>query len=424
MRRYLRRLTWLTIAVASTGVYFATRLPPTVAADEPTAVESDLAERGRYLAQLGNCVSCHTAQAGQPFAGGRSFQSPYAFLGNIYSSNITPDPDTGIGRWSEADFVRAMRTGVAPGGKRLFPAFPYPSFTKLSDTDLAALFAFLRTLPAMRVTPPPNAFWFRQRWAMWLWNALFLDPGALIDDPERSTGWNRGRYLVDGLGHCGACHTPRNLAMAERRDAPLTGGIVVDDVGEGRSRAWSAPNLTSVDSGLDKWSVEDLSKYLRSGANRHGGTFGPMNEVILNSTRYLTATDAASMAEYLKSLPGMRPESEQRLSHEQHETAQALYSKHCEECHLANGRGGFRKAPPLAGSVIVQSKSPASLLNVMLYGATPAAGLPPAFDAWEEMPGFGTKLDDAQIVLLANYVRSEWGNRGDKVVGSAVKRQR
>jgi mono/diheme cytochrome c family protein len=381
-------------------------------------------EQGRYLVQAANCVSCHTAKDATPFAGGKAFETPYHFLGNIYSSNITPDRETGIGTWSDDDFIRAMRYGIAPGGKHLFPAFPYPSFTKLAAADLKAIHAYLRTIRAVHAATPENSFWFRQRWVMALWNALFLKAGELAPDRGESEAWNRGHYLVEALGHCGACHTPRNPLLAERTAAFLTGGLEIDGVEPGKNRAWSAPNLTSAESGLAKWSVEDLQKYLKSGSSRRAGAFGPMNEVIGNSLQYLTDSDVSAIASYLKSIPASSESPLQTLSTAQRSAGQALYDKHCEECHLSTGRGGFRKAPAVASSAIVQASDAASLVNVIVYGAKPPGELPSAFDAWEDMPGFKGKMTDSEVAQLVNFLRINWGNRGGRVSTTSVAAQR
>ena len=250
--------------------------PHTVGATPQTvgATQESPVERGRYLVGVANCVTCHTAKTGTPFAGGRPFRTTYGLFGDIYSSNITPDRGTGIGSWTEGEFIRTMRSGVAPGEKRLFPAFPYTSFTKLSTADIKAIYAYLRTIPATRSVPPSNSFWFRQRWVMRLWNALFFNEGELALDSSKSQAWNQGRYLVEALGHCGACHTPRNLVLAERTGAQFAGGVHIDEVEAGKDRTWSAPNITSAEIGLAKWSLNDLQKYLKSGASRRAGVLG------------------------------------------------------------------------------------------------------------------------------------------------------
>ncbi len=408
------------------GALFLVRQPsapiliqPAERSNEPAAIG-----RGRYLVQAANCSSCHTAENGQPLAGGKPFETTYGFLGKIYSSNITPDRETGIGNWTQADFTRAMRLGMTPGGERLFPAFPYPSFTKLSDADIGDIFAYLRTLAPVHAVAPPNSFWFRQRWALSLWNAWFFKPVQLDSEAQQSAEWNRGRYLVEALGHCDACHTPRNVLLAERPNTPLTGGLQLSEVDHGKTRLWSSPNLTSASSGLVKWTEDDLQKYIKTGNNRRTGVFGPMNEVVTNSLQYLTDADAHSMAVYLKSLPVVADNAQQILSEADSATGKALYDKHCEECHLATGRGGFRKAPPIAGSLIVQSQNPASLINVILYGANPDKGIPTTFNSWEEMPGFGKRMTDIEVAHLANFLRTSWGNRGDKVSPDSVAAQR
>jgi mono/diheme cytochrome c family protein len=388
------------------------------------AIQPSAVERGKYLVDVANCVTCHTAKSGTPFAGGRPFRTAYGLFGDIYSSNITPDRDSGIGTWTEEEFIRAMRAGIAPGERHLFPAFPYPSFTKLTTADLRAIYAYLRTIAAVRSVPPANSFWFRQRWVMRLWNALFFDEGELVSDSSKSHAWNEGRYLVEALAHCGACHTPRNLSLAERKGAQLTGGIHMDEVEAGKSRAWSAPNLTSAENGLAKWSADELQKYLQRGSSRRAGVLGPMNEVIGTSLRHLTDADAVAMAAYIKSLPAAGESSHQTLSADERAAGQALYDKHCDECHLSTGRGGFRKAPPVAGSPIVQSLDASSLLNVILYGANPAGESPDAFDTWEDMPGYKDKMTDSEIARLANFLRTSWGNQGSKVSPKAVAAQR
>jgi mono/diheme cytochrome c family protein len=393
------------------------------AAEVAAGAESPL-EKGRYLVQAANCISCHTARNGAPFSGGKAFETPYGFLGSIYSTNITPDPNTGIGSWPEADFIAAMRSGVKPDGTHLFPAFPYTSFTKLTTPDLKAIYAYLRTLPAVHAPPRDDSFWFTQRWAMALWNEVFFESGEFKPDATQSDVWNRGYYLVEALGHCGACHTPRNLLLAESTGTRLTGGIAIGQVEGDKSRTWSAPNLTSAESGLAKWSLEDLRKYLKTGHSRRAGIMGPMNEVIANSLQYLTDADATAMATYLKSLPANGESAQQTLSEEERAAAQTLYDKHCEECHLSTGRGGLRKAPPIAGSAIVQAQNAASLVNIILYGATPASEVPNSFDTWDDMPSFKDKMTDTEVAQLANFLRATWSNRGERVSADFVAAQR
>jgi mono/diheme cytochrome c family protein len=386
----------------------------------PAAPADDVLAQGRYLAAAANCISCHTRPGGPPFAGGLAFQTP---IGTIYSSNITPDFESGIGKWSEADLIRAMHEGIAPDGHRLYPAFPYTAFTKVTDADVKAIYAYIKTLNPIRYTPPGNGIAFNQRWTMIVWNALFFKPGRYIRIAARSDEWNRGAYLSEGLGHCGACHTPRNLSMAEIADRAFAGGDLQDKVTDYRIRPWSAVNLTPSSTGLGSWSVGDIAKYLQTGFSQHGGAFGPMNDVIINSTRHLSTDDLHAIAIFLKSLPLQEPLFEPKPSADQLKAGEAIYRDRCEKCHLASGRGGLFNGPRLAGSAVVQAADPASLVNVILYGAHGPSVLG-AFGGWETMNAYGNILSDQQIAALCNYVRNTWGNRGNAVTAIDVGKQR
>ena len=383
----------------------------------PAQDSSSPAQRGRYLADAGDCVSCHTQPGAQPFSGGVAFDTPF---GRLYSSNITPDRATGIGAWSAADFRRAMQSGVAANGDHLFPAFPYPSFTKVSDADVAALYAFLRTVKAATYNPPKNDVLLSQRWALGLWNSLFFQEGRFSPDAAKSGEWNRGAYLVEGLGHCSACHTPRNLLMAESAGKAYAGGTLKERVAGSKSRDWSAVNLTSAKGGLAAWSVEDLAKYLGTGFSRRAGTFGPMNDVIVNSLKKLSAEDVHAMAVYLKSLPAQ--DTAESATPEQAGAGASIYKDRCEKCHGASGRGGLFSGPALAGSAVVQASDPASLINVIVYG--PDTPKEVSFGGWETMKPYADVLDDSQVAAVSNYVRGSWGNVGGAVSAEQVTRQR
>jgi mono/diheme cytochrome c family protein len=374
--------------------------------------------RGRYLAAIGNCVSCHTASGNAEFAGGVPFDTPF---GVIYSTNITPDRETGIGNWSPADFRRAMHEGIAADGSPLFPAFPYTAFTKVSDEDVNAIYAYLRSVSAVTYTPPANGLLLRIRWPMRIWNALFLQPGRYQPDRTHDEQWNRGAYLTEGLGHCSACHTPRNALMAEIAERRYEGGAIQDKVAVDKVRRWSAVNLTQATNGLGAWSISDLDKYLRTGFSPRAGTFGPMNEVIVNSLKHLTAEDSRAMAVYLKSLPaapyeGAPPSAQQVLAGE------SIYNDRCEKCHGSSGRGGMFSGPPLAGSAIAQSEDPASLINLLIYG--PQMPKSVKFGAWETMPAYGDKLTDEQIAAVSNFIRGTWKNAAPPVTIEQVAAQR
>ena len=389
--------------------------PAAAAAEAP--VDPQVA-RGKYLADAGDCVSCHTRKGGTPFTGGVAFPTPF---GAIYSTNITPDNETGIGTWTAADLRRAMHEGIAPGGKHLFPAFPYTAFTKVTDQDVDAIFAYLRTLKPESYRPPSNGVLFTMRWPMAIWNALFFKPGRFQPDASKSEEWNKGAYLIEGLGHCSACHSPRNVFMAEVTDRAYAGGAIMDVVADGKVRRWSAVNLTLAKSGLAAWKVEDLAGYLKNGASDVAGTFGPMNDVIVNGTSKLPAEDVQAMAVYLKALPPQEY-SGPVVSEAEAQAGAEIYKKRCDECHQSSGGGGLFNAPPLAGSAIVQTADPASMINVILYAPQKAEGV--SYGEWETMKPFAEVLNDADIAAVANYVRGSWGNKAPPVKATDVAAQR
>ena len=379
---------------------------------------SAAAERGRYVATAANCVSCHTREGGPEYAGGRALATP---LGRIFATNITPDRETGIGSWSGADFRRALREGVAADGRHLFPAFPYTFYTRLTDADIADLYAYLRTIEAVRYVPPGNDSAFRFRLPMAAWKALNLDVGAYRPDPSKSAEWNRGAYLVQGAGHCGACHTPRTWTLAEESSAPLSGAVMRDEVKGGGVRDWFAVDLTATSQGLGAWAVAHIVDYLGKGYSSRAGSFGPMNAVIANSTRHLTPEDLRAIAAYLQSLGGT-DYAGPAVTPQEGRTGEPLYEEHCSECHGDSGRGGLFDGPPLAGSAVVQGEDSSSLLNIVLHGSDRPESI--ANPAWEEMPAFGGELDDAAVAAIANYLRASWGNRAPRVTAASVARQR
>ncbi len=397
------RFAWLALAAFACGA----------SAAGPAAVE-----RGRYVAAAANCAACHTREGGAPWTGGRPIATP---LGTLHSTNITPDRETGIGTWSAADFRRALREGVAADGRHLFPAFPYTFYTRMTDADIADLYAYLRALKPVRYVPPGNDAAFRMRWTMAPWKAINLDAGAYRPDPARSAEWNRGAYLVQGPGHCGACHTPRTWTLAEQSSAPLRGAVMRDDVKGGGVRDWFAVDLAATRQGLGAWTVEQLADYLGKGASARAASFGPMNAAIAGGTRHLAAEDLRAMAVYLKSLDG-EDYAGDAVSAEVARPGAPLYERHCRECHGPSGRGGLFDGPPLAGSAVVQGEDPSSLVNVILYGSDKPADL--GSPAWEAMPAYAQELDDEEIAALANFLRGSWGNRAAPVAPGSVARQR
>lgn len=391
----------------------------------PAAAADPAVERGRYLAAAGNCVSCHTRSGGTPYAGGRPFETPF---GTLYSTNITPHAGSGIGDWSEEDFVRALREGRRPGGEHLYPAFPYTSFTRLSDADAADLYRYFRSLAAVDYEPPANElrFPYSQRWLLAAWKMLYFTPERFTPDAGQSAEWNRGAYLVQGPGHCGACHTPRNFLGAEIAERALTGGRHFHSSG-GRTLEWSSTNLTSAPSGLAAWSVDELVDYLKHGMSERAGVFGPMNEVVLNSTRHLRVEDLRAMAVYLKSLPASEPDPGPAPDAATMRAGEVLYNIHCGTCHLPTGLGSDTTGPPLVGSSVTLTHDPASLINVTLHGPDlPPRPPSPEWQArrWQMMEAYAQKLSDEEVATLLTFTRNAWGNRASVVTPAQVGAQR
>jgi mono/diheme cytochrome c family protein len=367
-------------------------------------------ERGKALVTAGDCASCHTADPAKPFAGGKRIDTPF---GAVYSPNLTPDHETGIGAWSDQDFVGALRSGVDPDGSRYYPAFPYPNFTKLTRPDMLAIRAYLATLTPFANEAPPPALRFplNHRVVMRLWNYLFLRPGILEPDQQKGTDWNRGRYLVEGLGHCGACHTPKNLFGADKRGRAFAGNMV---------GGWFAPRLDAAErSGLKSWSVDDIAEYLSSGRNGRSHADGPMAEVVANSTSKMSDSDIHAIAVYLKSLPPGQPEPAVLPPPETSMKAgQAIYARACIACHEADGSGAPRIYPPLPGNPLLQSADPASTLRVILDGAQSITT--PRAPNKGSMPAYAKQLSDQEIADVTNYIRNAWGNAGSVVTAEQV----
>ncbi len=368
-------------------------------------------ERGQYLFAVGDCASCHTAEGGKTLAGGRPIETPF---GVIYSPNITPDPQTGIGSWSDDEFYRAMHEGVAADGSHLYPAMPYPWYTKATRQDVDAIRAYLRMIPAVKSTPPKNKLpWpLSDRDAMIAWNALYFKPGVFHPEASQSPQWNRGAYIVEGLAHCGACHTPKNVLGAVETKERFQGSDIQD---------WFAPSLAGDKlSGLGDWSRQDIVTYLKTGKTARTVAYGPMAEVVENSTSKLTDEDLAAIATYLKSLPV--PNSAQRPSPENAqagpEAGQAIYNDACSACHQENGQGVAGLFPSIKGDAVVQSTKPTTIIRLILNGGHAASTKKSPTSP--SMPSFGWKLSDQQIAAVASYVRSAWGNQGSPVSSGDV----
>ena len=374
----------------------------------------DAIEHGKALVIAGDCTGCHTNDPAKPFAGGKRIDTPF---GAIYSPNITPDRDTGIGSWSEADFYNALRFGVAPEGSRYYPAFPYPNFSKLTREDILAIRAYLSTLaPVANKAPPPQlAFPLNFRVVMRAWNFLFFRPGILEPDQGKGTDWNRGRYLVEGLGHCGACHTPKNMLGADKRGRRYAGG---------RVDGYFAPRLDgAARSGLQSWSLEDLTEYLQSGRNAKSHAGGLMAEVVVNSTSKMSDTDVKAIAVYLKSLPpGPAEPAGPAPTDAELKVGKEVYSHNCIACHEVDGSSSPRVYPPLNGNALLQSADPASTLRVILDGAQTVTT--PRAPNTGSMPAYAKQLSDQQIADVANYIRNSWGNSAPLVTADEVAKAR
>jgi mono/diheme cytochrome c family protein len=374
----------------------------------------EMVARGKALAEAADCAGCHTADPAKPLAGGKRIDTPF---GGIFSPNLTPDRETGLGGWTDDEFYRALHEGVAPNGARYYPAFPYPYFTSMTRDDVLAIRAWLATLtPVRNNTPPPQLrFPLNFRVVMRGWNFLFFRPGTFEKHPQKSEEWNRGAYLVEGAGHCGGCHTPKNMFGADKRGQPLGGGLV---------QGWFAPRLDgAARSGLKSWSAEDVVEYLQSGRNGKSHAGGLMAEVVLNSTSKMSDADVRAIATYLKDLPAGAAEPDVRPPPPaQMADGERIYKGACIACHEADGSGSPHIYPPLPGNTNLQSADPSATLRIVLDGAqtltTPRAPNPGS------MPAYARKLTDQEIADVATYIRNAWGNAAPAVTAAEVAKAR
>jgi mono/diheme cytochrome c family protein len=386
-------------------------IPTQILADPIADSAPDAAQlrRGQYLVAAGDCMSCHLRPGGEPLAGGLGLKTPF---GVIYSPNITSDKDTGIGNWSVDQFHRAMHDGIDDDGNNLYPAFPYPWFRRVSREDDDAILAFLKTTPAVRYTPPKNDLTFplNFRWLVKGWNLLYLNSHDFEKDPAQSAEWNRGAYLVNGLGHCGGCHTPKNAFGADKTPLELYGATLDN---------WVAPDLTGNDrKGLGAWSIEDIAEYLHTGRNAHAGAGGAMADVITYSTSLLSDPDRHAMAVYLKSRAASPGVAETRPDPGAMRRGAAIYSDACASCHLENGVGQPRYFPPLGPNAMLQQADPMGLEHLILAGGR--LGTSPARPSPLAMPSFAWKLTDEEIADVSTFIRNSWGNRAAPVSASEV----
>ena len=396
----------------------------------PTGVPADFSDadklaRGKYLTEAADCQACHTTEGGKPFAGGRPFETQF---GTMYSPNITADVATGIGSWSDADFLKAVHEGIGKGGLRLYPAFPYAAYTYLADEDVLAIKTYLFSLPTVKNTPPANAlkFPFNQRWLMVFWAAMY-DPNTRFQPhTDRSPQWNRGAYLVEALGHCGDCHTPRTPFQSLDNRHKFAGGA---------SEGWRAYNLSSdKDSGIGTWSEDDLVRYLTTGHSMdRGSAFGPMAEAVHLSFAKMTRSDINAIAEYVRSVPPVSssdlpaPKAQpapadpsQGVAMDENTKGRDFFAGACAGCHGWTGANSLVTHATLTGTRAVNDPTATNVALAVLRGASP---LPPSTDI-AAMPAFGAAYSDADIAAVSNYVTARFGAKGSTITAEDVHQLR
>ncbi len=383
-----------------------------MAQQKPPAPASALVNQGEYLARAGDCIACHTKPGGKLFAGGRAMPTPF---GTLYSTNITPDPETGIGKWTAEQFYSLMHTGRAPDGGLIYPAMPFADYTKVTRQDLDAIFAYLQSVPPVLAPNRENDlhFPFNNRALILGWRTLFFREGTYKPDPTKSDEWNRGAYLVQGLGHCGMCHTRINALGGSSEAQAFEGGLIpVQD--------WYAPSLTSNrEAGLGEWSIEDITALLRTGVSMRGAVYGPMAEVVYDSVQYLSDPDIRAMSVYLKSLPprGLPQGPASSIPVEESSLlmrlGKSVYDAQCASCHGPQGKGMPPQYPPLAGNQSIQMASAVNPIRMVLNGGYPpgTTGNPIPYG----MPPFAQSLSDDEVAAVVSYIRASWGNRGEPV---------
>lgn len=394
----------------------ATACASRLAAADNLPSDQDFAkvQRGRYLASVADCAACHTQHDAAAYAGGRPIPTPF---GNVLAANITPDSQTGIGSWSDAQFDAAVRLGRAPDGSRLYPAMPFPYYARMTHDDVLAIRAFLNTLPPVHhaVQSDQLPFPFDIRASMAVWDALYFDPEPFKPNPDKSAQWNRGAYLVLGPGHCGACHTPKNALGGDRKQQQLQGYSV---------QGWFAPDISGdPDLGLGHWSAADVVAYLRTGHNRIAAASGPMGEEVADSSSRMTDADLEAIALYLKDQPGVTPATKPLGSGDPEMVAGgAIYRDLCSACHAPDGSGVPYLIPNLALSSSVASREPTSILRVVIHGAQSVATADePTAPA---MPAFGWQLTDAQIAAVTTFIRNSWGHAAPALTAGEVHKAR
>ncbi|HAV2279073.1 TPA: c-type cytochrome [Serratia marcescens] len=432
MSNALKGLLWLIIAVAvlAGGYALYTQLRPTGAepaapiAGAPAGITDKLA-RGEYLARAADCVACHTAPGGAPYAGGFAFKLPF---GTIYGTNITADKETGIGNWSDDQFVRAVREGIGPQGN-LYPAMPYTSYTGLSRDDVLAIKDYLFSLPPVKQANPQNdlSFPFNQRWGMKFWNLAFFNEQRFTPDLNKDEQWNRGAYLATALGHCGECHTPRNLGFGLNQSKHLSGEVV---------QGWFAANITpDKQTGIGGWSDQQLSQYLATGhAPGRSSAAGPMAEAVENSLQFLTPEDNLALVKYLRDIEPIAGDGAAAVNlqpkgagastpilpgGQDSSLGRRVFANDCSGCHQWNGPGRQSEYASLVGSTAVNDPQGRSVVQAILKGTSISVG-----ERHEMMPAFGSAYSDEEVAAVANFVVGHFGDKQGKVTAKQVAEQR
>jgi len=384
-------------------------------AQYPDKQSFEVIEHGRYMASAADCTACHTAPGGRPFAGGGALETPFGIL---LAPNITPDIATGIGGWTDDQFVNAVQIGIGHGGIHLYPAMPYTYYTKMTREDVIAIRAYLDTVEPVRNLVQANQlpFPFNQREAMVGWNALYFTPGEFKPDPGKTAEWNRGSYLVEGVEHCGLCHTPKNAMGGDENSRAMQGSVLQN---------WFAPDLTgSRRLGIGDWTIEDIALYLKTGRNRYDIASGPMADAVTHSTSHLTDADLRAIAVYLKDLSpgGSVPSQPVSAQNPAMQRGEAIYNERCAACHRVAGEGIVGLFPRLNGAPLVQQSQATSLIRVVLEGsraaATDEAPTGPA------MPSLAWQLSDADVAAVVTYIRNAWGNAAPTVSAGEVANMR
>ena len=398
-------------------------LPPKPAQDKAaprpagaTNAETLVIQKGEYLARAGDCVACHTNPEGKEFAGGRAMPTPF---GALYSPNITPDEETGIGQWSSDEFYRMMHSGVSRDGSLLYPAMPFASYTKVTRADSDAIYAYLMSVQPVKQKNRPHElrFPFNKRELLIGWRTLYFKEGEFQPDPKQSEQWNRGAYLVEGLGHCSMCHTAINALGGSKESKEFEGGMIPN-------QNWYAPSLTSNrEAGLGDWDLKDIADLLQVGVSKRATVYGPMAEVVYNSLQYMTDADAEAMAVYLKTLPKRDadplPTSQARLVQPSvMESGRKIYDRQCSICHGSDGKGHPPAYPPLAGNQSITMASPVNSIRMVLNGGyAPGTKKNPRPHG---MPPFSHILDDDEVAAVVTYIRVAWDNSGAPVAPAQV----